>query len=290
MGCCDWVRLMSGFERAAAIGKVIQDCGLLAKQMAAQGFEVSQKGPGDFVTDVDRALDQQLAREFANLFPQDFIITEENPASQRLFQQHPMGRFWCIDPIDGTHDFIHTQRDYAVMVGLLAGGEAQVGWIFDPAADQMFFGGWGWGIFRQQGMQVQDCFPQPPVQANRVIIGLNDRKTYATLLNQAIPEMELWQRPGSFGLKIMSVILGQAGLLIYFNRRVKLWDTVAPIALARQAGLTCCDLNGQPVSYGTAAINLETLAHEQPIVIGWKHCIDVFLPRLAAVMQSSVEH
>ncbi len=275
---------MQVFEREAAIRRVVQECGLLAKRMALQEFEVEQKGPGDFVTDVDRTLDRALAQQLAMLFPQDGIITEENPDSRQQYQQNPHGRLWCIDPIDGTRDFIETHKDYAVMVGLLDQGQPQVGWIFDPTADAMYFGGADWGLFLQQGDRVQDFWPQPPTLTNRVVIGVRDQFNHAATLQAAIPEIDLWERPGSFGLKIMSVILGQAGLLVYFNQRVKLWDTVAPVALALQAGLTCCDLSGNPLAYDPAAFELESLAHRQPIIIGWQHCIDIFLPRIAAAM------
>ena len=220
----------------------------------------------------------------AALFPKDGIITEENPDSRQQYQQNPQGRLWCIDPIDGTRDFIETHKDYAVMVGLLDQGQPQVGWIFDPTADAMYFGGADWGLFLQQGDRVQDFWPQPPTLINRVVIGVRDQFNHAATLRAAIPEIDLWERPGSFGLKIMSVILGKAGLLVYFNQRVKLWDTVAPVALALQAGLTCCDLLGNPLAYDPAALELESLAHRQPIIIGWQHCIDIFLPRIAAAM------
>jgi 3'(2'), 5'-bisphosphate nucleotidase len=275
---------MQVFEREAAIRRVVQECGLQARRMAVQGFEVNQKGPGDFVTDVDRALDRELALRFAELFPQDGIITEENPASCERYQHNPQGRLWCIDPIDGTHDFIKTQKDYAVMVGLLENGQPRVGWIFDPADDVMYFGGGDWGLFCQRGDQVQNFWPQPPTLINRVVIGVRDQMNHAAALQAAIPEIDLWERPGSFGLKIVSVILGQAGLLVYFNQRVKLWDTVAPVALALQAGLTCCDLEGKPLSYEPAAIDVESLAHRQPIIIGWQHCIDILRPRIAQAM------
>jgi 3'(2'), 5'-bisphosphate nucleotidase len=275
---------MSGFEKGLAIAKIVRESGMKARQMAQQGFEVNQKGPGDFVTDVDRALDRMLAGEFGNLFPRDIIITEENPDSQILYRDNPLERLWCIDPIDGTHDFIQTQRNYAVMVGLLENGQARAGWIYDPAEDTLFFGGRGWGLFRQQGDRVQDCFPQPPLHQHRVCIGANDRKNYAQTLQQVIPEIDLWERPGSFGLKIMDVVLGKAGMLIYFNQRVKLWDTIAPIALAEQAGLACCDLTGQPIQFSPLVIDIQSLAHRQAIIIGWKHCIDLFLPRLAQVI------
>jgi 3'(2'), 5'-bisphosphate nucleotidase len=132
---------------------------------------------------------------------------------------------------------------------------------------------------------VQDCFAQPPTLINRVCIGANDRFNYAEKLQRAIPEIDLWERPGSFGLKIMDVILGKAGMLIYFNQRVKLWDTVAPIALAEYAGLACCDLQGNPIRYSPETIDLDSLSHRQDIIVGWKHCVDIFLPRIAQVIQ-----
>ncbi len=278
---------MSGSQKAVAIGKIVQECGYQAQKMAILGLEVSQKGPNDFVTDVDRALDRRLGEAFAQLFPQDGVITEENPDSRSRYSQNPTGRLWCIDPIDGTRDFIQTQRDYAVMVGLLENGVATAGWICDPAADVMFFGGPNWGLFRQQGDRIQDCFSQPPTLLHRVCIGAMDRQNYAEQLQRLIPEIDLWERPGSFGLKIMDVVLGKAGLLVYFNHRVKLWDTVAPIALAQQAGLACCDLKGEPIRYSPDAIDPVSLSHRQPIIIGWKHAIDIMLPRLARMIPVS---
>jgi 3'(2'), 5'-bisphosphate nucleotidase len=271
------------FERELAIRQVVQACGLQAKQMATIGpLEVSQKGPGDFVTNVDRVLDVKLAGALAALFPADGVITEENPDSCAMYRDNPRGRLWCIDPIDGTRDFIETQQNYAVMVGLLADGKPLAGWVYDPAAEVMFFGGPGWGLFRQNDDDpVQDCFPQPPVRSDRVCIGVQDRLNYGAKLAQAIPEIDLWERPGSFGLKILDVILGKAGMLVYFNQRVKVWDTVAPMAMADHAGLICCDLTGRPVEFSPAQIDPNSLAHRQPIVIGWPHCIDAMLPRIA---------
>jgi 3'(2'), 5'-bisphosphate nucleotidase len=277
---------MVQFEREAAIRDIIRLCGQQAKRMVAQGFQVDQKGPGDFVTTVDQALDRELTINFSALFPQDGVITEENQASRRLYC-HKAARLWCIDPVDGTHDLIQSQQDYAVMVGLLQDYHPIAGWIYDPVRDVLYFGGRDWGLFQQHGNHVRECFPQPPTLIHRVVIGSRDYDNYGTLLAATIPEIDLWARPGSFGLKIMEVILGRAGLLVYFNGRVKLWDTVAPLALAEVAGLACCDLQGRPIRYTTDWIDVDTLAHQQPIILGWRHCIDIFLPRLAEVMARS---
>jgi 3'(2'), 5'-bisphosphate nucleotidase len=269
--------MMAEFERARAIAKVIEAAGRKAEQMRRLGLQVEQKGPGDFVTQVDRTLDGDLSAAFGELFPQDVVISEENTASVGRFGKGEQ-RFWCIDPVDGTRDFIETGRNYAVMVGALQGGEAQAGWVYEAEADRMYFGGWNWGLYCKEGDRTRDCYPQPPMQPGRVIVGDADRANYSDQLREILPEIEIWNRPGSFGLKIIDVILGRAEALLYFNRRVKLWDTVGPMALARQAGLRICDLTGAPLSFSD--IDPDTLGHRQAIVLGWPHAVENYLPRL----------
>ncbi|WP_254721981.1 3'(2'),5'-bisphosphate nucleotidase CysQ family protein [Kovacikia minuta] len=116
------------------IRQLIRSCGQQAEQMAAGQFEVFQKGPDDYVTTIDTALDQRLSAEFSTLFPTDGIITEENPESRQQFHAN-FSRLWCIDPIDGTEDFIHGKQDYSVMVGLLQNYQPIAGWVGAPAYD-----------------------------------------------------------------------------------------------------------------------------------------------------------
>jgi 3'(2'), 5'-bisphosphate nucleotidase len=269
--------MMAEFERAGAIAKVIEAAGRKAQQMRIAGLQVDQKGPGDFVTQVDRTLDRELSAAFYDMFPQDVVISEENSESVGRFGGGDQ-RFWCIDPVDGTRDFIETGRNYSVMVGALQAGEAQAGWVYEPAVDRMYFGGWGWGLYCREGDRVRDCYPQPPMQPGRVIVGDADRENYGEQLRQTLPEIEVWNRPGSFGLKIIDVILGRAEALLYFNRRVKLWDTVGPMALARQAGLRICDLTGAPLSFSD--LDSATLGHRQAIILGWPHAVENYLLRL----------
>ena len=79
----------------------------------------------------------------------------------------------------------------------------------------------------------------------------------------------------------MEVVQGRASAYIYLNRRVKLWDTVGPLAIARAAGLICCDLQGQEIGFRHDDINDDTLTHKQVIVIGWSKFIDLYLDAIA---------
>jgi 3'(2'), 5'-bisphosphate nucleotidase len=266
-----------------AIQVALVEAGQWARQMAQTPLQIEEKGPEDFVTAVDRTLDQQLATQFQACFPEDGIITEENSQSFAKIQQG-FQRLWLIDPLDGTEDFINRRPDYAIMVGLLQQETPIAGWILRPESNQLFYGGPEWGLFTAQGIEdPQPLIPTitagPTADYCPMLIGDRDQRQYGNVIQQLIPEAQFYTL-GSFGLKVMEVIQGRAGLYLYFNGRVKLWDTVGPLALAHSAGLVCCDLQGDPLQFSLDALNPSTLAHQQSIVIGWPHYIEQFLPRL----------
>jgi len=224
-------------EQDQKIRYTLRECGQEAYKLAAQPFEVSEKGPNDYVTSIDRYLDRQLSAAFSALFPEDGRITEENAASRAAYGANYQ-RLWCIDPLDGTEEFIRGKLHYASMVGLLLEGEPMAGWIYAPAFDQMYFGGKDWGLFQSVGgmapQPIALCQPPAPTAENcKIILGDKDQKNYARAIAQSIPGAEFYSL-GSFGLKVIEVILGRAGLYLYLNGRVKVWDTAGPLALS------CC--------------------------------------------------
>lgn len=270
-------------EQDQKIRYTLRECGQEAYKLAAQPFEVSEKAPNDYVTSIDRYLDGQLSAAFSALFPEDGRITEENATSRAAYgANYP--RLWCIDPLDGTEEFIRGKLHYASMVGLLLEGEPMAGWIYAPAFDQMYFGGKDWGLFQTVGSMAPQpialCKPPAPTAENcKIILGDKDQKNYARALAQSIPGAEFYSL-GSFGLKVIEVILGRAGLYLYLNGRVKVWDTAGPLALAKAAGLVCCDLQGQPLRWTKDVIEPETLAHTQAIAIGWPDYIEPLLGKV----------
>ncbi|NJL86334.1 MAG: inositol monophosphatase family protein [Leptolyngbyaceae cyanobacterium SM1_1_3] len=264
------------------IQSLMIEAGQKAKQLASQEFEVFEKGFEDYVTNVDRLLDQMLASGFAALFPDDGVITEENTASRQVFDTK-QSRLWLIDPIDGTEDFIHHRQNYAVMAGLLQDYQPVLGWIYAPTHQKFYWGGADWGLFR--AIAAEPSEPLLPKMAElepqrcTIILGDRDQRRFGQAIAEQIPTVQFYSL-GSFGLKVMEVLQGRAGLYVYLNGRVKLWDTTGPIALARAAGLTCCDLTGAPLSFSPAQIEPKTLSHRQSIVIGWPDCVSALRPQL----------
>lgn len=269
---------------------LLTDCGRQARRLALETFQVYEKGVEDYVTDVDRALDQQLSQGLSALFPQDGVISEENAPSRQLFAQAD-GRLWLIDPIDGTDDFINGLPHYSVMLGLLEGGVPRAGWVYAPMFEQLYFGGTELGLFQAEGDRppIPLIPTQPLLSADHcpILIGTKDVRRFGAAILQLIPEAQ-FNCIGSFGLKVLEVIQGRAGLYVYGNRRVKLWDTTGPLALAQMAGLVCCDLAGNPLRFTADAVDHETLAHHQTIVVGWPHYVEALRSRLQQAVTETV--
>lgn len=276
-------------EQNQKICQLMRQCGQEARRMSAEQFQVTEKGPNDYVTNVDRALDRQLLTAFSTLFPKDGVITEENTLSRSAFNSNHQ-RLWCIDPLDGTEDFIQKSPEYSVMVGLLQNDQPVAGWIYAPEFERLYYGGPDWGIFQvfADGLPEQCPVIQPsflPLGQYPVLMGTKDQARFGAAIAQLIPELQLYSL-GSFGLKVMEVICGRAALYLYFNGRVKLWDTVGPLALAQAAGLVCCDLEGHPIRFTPDAIDADTLAHQQAIIIGWPQYVEQFYPKIRQAIAS----
>ncbi|AFY72875.1 3'-phosphoadenosine 5'-phosphosulfate (PAPS) 3'-phosphatase [Synechococcus sp. PCC 7502] len=264
----------------------IRQVGQKAKQLRQDKFEVIQKGHLDYVTTVDRTIDQICTAQFQAWFPDDGIITEENPDSMQIWQQDH-DRLWLIDPIDGTDDFIAGGENYAVMVGLLEHNQPSMGWIYAPERDLMFYGGSAiGGLFTQTGdnYPIQLIPKTPPLRdRHRLLIGDKDQRKYGEEIQNLAPETEFYNM-GGFGLKVMEVLMGNTELYFYLNRRVKLWDTVAPMAMAKFASVTVCDLDGAVIQYQPDVIDPVNLAHQQDVVVGWSQYVDLYLPKLVQVL------
>jgi 3'(2'), 5'-bisphosphate nucleotidase len=278
------------FIEIDAIHDLLLNCGEYALRQSKHSFQVFEKGVDDFVTTVDKTLDQRLLQGFRKLFPEDGIITEENVATLQQFDLTHR-RLWFIDPIDGTDDFIQGKADYSVMIGQLVDGSPTAGWVYAPAYRNLCWGGDQWGLFQQSAQGEPRALEviEPPFLLDQewsMVIGDKDRRRFGPVLKQRLPGVNFMSL-GSFGLKVLSVIRGKAGLYGYFNGRVKLWDTTGPLALAKAAGLTCCDLEGNPIKFIPPHVKQDTLVHRQPILVGWPNYIERLRPLIRDAIVSS---
>lgn len=263
------------------VGELLRSAGQEALRLREKGFAVSEKGLNDYVTSVDQELDRWLTAQVKQLFPEHKIISEENSRSFQGWGAR-QGSYWLIDPIDGTEDFIQNMGTYAVMVGLLENGCPKLGFVYAPERDLLYWGGTlAGGFYINEDVQTIETGDMPDC---RVILSKKDQRNYGAAILQAVPNAKFYSL-GSFGLKVLEVVMGNANAYIYLNRRVKLWDTVAPLAIARSCNFVCSDLGGQDISFNPQSVDLDTLTHHQEVFVATRQFSDRYRDKIYQALQ-----
>jgi 3'(2'), 5'-bisphosphate nucleotidase len=198
----------------------------------------------------DRRSQEFLAAELSRARPDDAVLSEEavdDPA--RLHAE----RVWIIDPLDGTREFAEPGReDWAVHVALwqrtATGGELTAGAVALPAQGVTF--------------STPDAIPLPEsVGPPRVILSRTRPPAVAlevcTALGGTLVEM------GSAGAKMMALVQGRADIYVHAGGQYE-WDSAAPVAVARAAGLHASRLNGDPLVYNQTDTYLPDLVISRP--------------------------
>lgn len=181
----------------------------------------------------DRESQRHLAGLLQQHRPGDAVLSEEAPDdSARL----DADRVWIIDPLDGTREFSEGREDWAVHVALWAGGDLTAGAVALPALGR-----------------VLTTLDAAPVWQQPTNIRLAVSRTRATPLVQALGEdlsAELVPM-GSAGFKVASIVRGKADAYVHAGGQYE-WDSAAPIAVARAAGLFTSRIDGSPLRYNAA--------------------------------------
>ena len=182
----------------------------------------------------DRRSHEFLMAELAIARPADAVLSEEgadDPA--RLNAQ----RVWIVDPLDGTREFSEPDRDdWAVHVALWSDGELIAGAVALPA----------------QGVTLATpavpAPPEPPATP-RILVSrtrpLAAARQVADRLDGTLVEM------GSAGAKVAAVVQGRAEVYVHSGGQYE-WDSAAPVAVARAAGLHTSRVDGTPLRYNQA--------------------------------------
>jgi myo-inositol-1(or 4)-monophosphatase len=189
--------------------------------------QVDAKSPGDLVSDADRAVEQTLRLRLGAVFPDCTILGEEYGGS-------PSDRFWAIDPIDGTSNFLSGLPFWTVSLGLIDHGQPAAGAIIAPALGLSALGTPGQPL-RSTGFTPGSRPADPPC----IGLGRNPRWPAADshAVESAADARNLGVRLiGSCALSLMLVATGR--LKGYVEARVGgLWDCAGGLALCRAAGL-----------------------------------------------------
>jgi myo-inositol-1(or 4)-monophosphatase len=204
-------------------------------------LQVSNKGPGDFVSIADHKSERVIREELQKARPNFGFLMEESGAIPGSDPDHT----WIVDPLDGTTNFLHGLPHFAISIALQAKGEIVAGLVYDPIKDETFWAEKGGGAFcndRRMRVSARKALPESLLFTGIPFIGHGDRERFARQLNVAMRETAGVRRMGSASLDLAYVAAGRCEG--YWEEEISTWDIAAGILLVKEAGGYVSDLKG----------------------------------------------
>jgi 3'(2'), 5'-bisphosphate nucleotidase len=205
------------------------------------------KEDGSPVTEADLAAHRVLASQLKPLMSECPVMSEEDLGSLVHRQSH--GRFWLVDPLEGTKEFIARNGEFTVNIALIKDGRCVLGVVYAPAIDALYWGGVGLGAFRCMGGQTAaiKVAVSKPAKVSRVVASKSHLNEATRSLIDRLGEVGLVQAGSS--LKFCRVAEGEADIYPRLAPTCE-WDTAAAQAVLEGAGGVVVDLQGAPLRYG----------------------------------------
>lgn len=209
--------------------------------------EVQRKEDDSPVTEADLAAHRVLASHLKPLLAECPVVSEEDAGS--LVHRQSSGRFWLVDPLDGTKEYIARVGEFTVNIALIEDGRCVLGVVYAPAVDALYWGGVSLGAFRCIGGQTAaiKVAASNPGKVSRVVASKSHLNEATRSLIERLGEVSLVQAGSS--LKFCRVAEGEADIYPRLAPTSE-WDTAAAQAVLEGAGGVVVDLQGAPLLYG----------------------------------------
>jgi 3'(2'), 5'-bisphosphate nucleotidase len=240
----DGTDLMDGMVAAAvAAGQAIME-------VYATDFTSKSKADASPVTEADERAEAIILDALRRIAPMVPVIAEEEAAAGRC---PPTGeRFFLVDPLDGTREFVSRNGEFTVNIALVESGVPVAGVVYAPALRRIFTGGpFGAREGRVEAGSVGDLRPvsvrSPPAEGLTVVGSRSHNTAETDAFIKRFPVREF--RSAGSSLKFCLLACGEADLYPRFGRTME-WDTAAGDAVLRAAGGVTLRPDGSPFVYG----------------------------------------
>jgi myo-inositol-1(or 4)-monophosphatase len=244
-------------EELAAARDLALQAGTILLDSLGKVEKIEQKTATEFVTDVDRRVEDMLIAGIQTRFPGSAILAEESRS-----EEVPGDRTWYVDPLDGTTNFAHGYPFFSVSIAFSGPSGLECGVVFAPYLDELYLAQAGQGamVERPRHGVVRDLEPRQPVSLEQALLATGfpyvrdetvDRNT--KLVRDFLKaRCHGVRRAGSAALDLSHVAAGK--LDGYWEWKLRPWDTAAGALIAREAGAVVTDFTGAETQIPTSHI------------------------------------
>jgi len=213
---------------------------------ARDDFAVRTKSDDSPVTEADEAADAMISAGLRAAFPEIALVTEEQSDSHSV----KANRFFIVDPLDGTKEFVHRRGDFTVNIALIENGTPVLGVVFAPAKKRLFYtDASGQTVEESQDGTLKPLRVSAPDNEALIVVASKSHRDAAT--DDYINKYKVADSAAAgSSLKFCLVAAGEADLYPRLGRTME-WDTAAGHAVLLGAGGQVVRFdNHQPLTYG----------------------------------------
>lgn len=216
-------------------------------EVYSHGFEVTQKPDHTPVTEADLAASAIIEKGLKALTPDIPVISEES-ATIHLKERGCWPRFWLVDPLDGTREFIDHTGEFTVNIALIEGDQSVLGVVYAPVLGLTYYASKGGGAFKRDAIA-----PPHPIRVRQwpgdetiVACGRAGGGTRFRRLMQRLPNPTHL----TLGSALKSCLVAEGGADLYARfGPTSEWDTAAAQCVVEEAGGQILDTQLQPLRY-----------------------------------------
>ena len=224
-----------------------EDAGRAILEVYSTDFQVQSKEDDSPLTQADLASNRRIVAGLEALTPELPIITEEAGLPD-FEERRDWQRYWLIDPLDGTREFVNRNGEFTVNIALIDGNRPVLGVVHVPVHDKTYVGCEGVGAERRDGDASAAPIRVSATSGNPVRV-VGSRSHRGTSLDAYLERLGGYEMvPMGSSLKFCVVAEGRADLYPRLGPTSE-WDTAAAQAVVEQAGGRVVTLDGKAMTY-----------------------------------------
>jgi 3'(2'), 5'-bisphosphate nucleotidase len=243
---------MQASSLLAPVRDIATEAGQAILEVYGSTYDVTEKSDGSPVTTADQRAHRIIVARLERLTPQIPVLSEES-AGIALQERRHWERFWLVDPLDGTKEFIRRNGEFTVNIALIEGHTPILGMVHTPARGITHQAALGEGAQRLEHGRMEEirCRTFDPRQVC-LVASRSHAGEAVTRYRQALEETVERVETTSMGsaLKICLVAEGAADIYPRLGLTSE-WDTAASHCVLSEAGGRLTDIHGNDICYNS---------------------------------------
>ena len=229
------------------IKSVALEAGDAIMEIYNKDFSIEYKDDKSPLTQADLKSNEIICNKLQELYPNIPIISEENKQTEYKIRKN-WEYYWCIDPIDGTKEFIKKNDEFTVNIALIHNNTPVLGVVYAPAIHEMYSAKKGEGAFLN-GQKLPLRTNENMAQKLYVVASKSHLSQETQAFIDALDTKEIEQVSRGSSLKLCMVASGEADIYPRLAPTME-WDTAAADAVVRETGKMTRQFEGdEPVVY-----------------------------------------